>query len=329
MHADQTPVMPTTRPDAAAEPFFVVGAVRSGTTVLRLLLGHHPAICRCEEFEFVAPYVPSVGSPWPDVESYADAIEHFRGFKASGLRVDRSLDSVATIAKDFLRQQAALDARPIVGAVVHHDFDRLPRIWPQARYIHMLRDPRDVSRSCVQMGWAGNAWGATPVWSAAFGAWRRLRSQVPAEHLLEVRYEALVADTEAELNRICRFLGTEYDPAMLEIERDTTYRRPSPTEASSWRERAPAEEIRQMEARLGAELAEAGYSPSGLPPLSIDPVLHSRLWLEHRWRRLRFAQRRFGLPLWLFDAIVRRLPLHRAQRWTQSRIDRIVASYNK
>lgn len=329
MDAGPSRVMSTLQRDAAADPFLVVGAVRSGTTVLRLLLGHHPAICRCGEFEFVAPYIPSNNSPWPNVESYTDAIEHLHSFKTSGLRLDHSLDSLPTIAKDFLRQQAALDDRPIVGAVVHHDFDRLPRIWPHARYIHLLRDPRDVSRSCVQMGWAGNAWAATSVWSTAFGAWRRLRSQVPAEHLLEVRYEALVADTEAELSRICRFLGTEYDPAMLEIERDTTYRRPSPTEASSWRERAPAEEVRQMEARLGAELAEAGYVPSGLPPLTIDPVLHSRLWLEHRWRRLRFAQRRFGLPLWLFDTIARRLPLRRAQRWSQAQIDRIVASYNK
>lgn len=321
--------MPTTQPDATGVPFFVVGAVRSGTTVLRLLLGHHPVICRCDEFEFVAPYVPPEGSPWPDVDSYADTIAHLRGFKASGLRVDCSLDSVPMVARDFLRQQAARDSRPIVGAVVHHHFDRLPRIWPQARYIHLLRDPRDVSRSCVKMGWAGNAWGATPIWSAAFGAWRGLRSQVPADRLLEVRYEALVANTETELRRICRFLGTEYDPAMLEIERDTTYRRPSPTEASSWRQRAPAEEVRQIEARLGAELLEAGYASSGLPPLPIGPLLHFRLRLEHRWRRLRFAQRRFGLPLWLFDAIVRRLPLRRAQRWSQAHIDRIVASYDK
>jgi hypothetical protein len=321
--------MPTLLPNLADEPFFVVGAVRSGTTVLRLLLGHHPAICRCGELEFVAPYVPPVGSPWPDVGSYADAIEHLRSYRTSGLCVNRSLESVPVVARDFLHQPVALDRRPIVGAVVHHHFDRLPRIWPQARYIHLQRDPRDVSRSCVQMGWAGNAWGATPVWSAAFGAWRRLRAQVPADHLLEVRFEALVADTEAELSRICRFLGTEYDPAMLEIERDTTYRRPTPTEASSWRERAPAEEVRQMEARLGAELIEAGYAASGLPHLTIGPVRHARLSLEHRWRRMRFAQRRFGLPLWLFDAIVRRLPLYRARRWSQSRIDRIAASYNK
>ena len=39
--------------DSAGNPFFLVGAVRSGTTVLRLMLGHHREICKCEEMEYV------------------------------------------------------------------------------------------------------------------------------------------------------------------------------------------------------------------------------------------------------------------------------------
>jgi hypothetical protein len=154
--------------DSSNEPFFVVGAVRSGTTVLRLMLGHHPQICRCDEFEYVTSAIAG-RSGWPDTAEYVRDLPRHRDFRQSGFRIETSLP-FPELARDFLVQRRSADARRLVGATVHNHFDELPRIWPGARYIHLSRDPRDVARSCVDMGWGGNAWSALAIWEQAHGA---------------------------------------------------------------------------------------------------------------------------------------------------------------
>jgi hypothetical protein len=244
------------------------------------------------------------------------------GFRASGFALDPSLDFPG-LARDFLRQQRARDGRELVGAVVHHHFDELPRIWPRARFIHLLRDPRDVARSWIEMGFAGNAWSGAGGWLAATEAWSRLRAAVPSERCLEVRFEDLVRDAEPVLRRITDFLGVAYDPAMLQIERDTTYRRPDPSAARSFREGAPEREVREVEARVGPRLAESGYAPSGLPPLRIGRFRELALRVGDRWGRARFAWRRIGPGLWAAAVVSRRLPFLRLRERVQLRIDAI------
>ena len=303
-------------------PFFLVGAVRSGTTLLRLLLGHHPQICRCDEFEYVADAIADRPA-WPDVATYIESLARRRDFREAGYRLNPAL-AFPDLARDFLHQRQAEDGRPLIGATVHNHFDELLRIWPDATFIHLRRDPRDVSRSCVEMGWSGNAWAGVDTWVRQEDAWQRIRRQVPQERLLEVEFEDLVADAVKQLKRITAFLGVEYDPAMLEIEKDTTYKRPSPRASRSWRDDASEFDIRAMESRLGDRLAPSGYAPSGLPPLDITPLLRFRLRLGDRHGRMRFSVNRYGLPLWLGSLVARRvLPIQSWRDKTQLAIDRI------
>lgn len=308
-------------------PFFVVGAQRSGTTLLRLMLMHHPAICRCFELEYVAPAIAG-RSDFPDGESYRRFLAPRFDYRTSGLTAEPGLDFAET-ARGFLRQVQAADGRPVVGATVHHHFDELPRVWPDARYVHLLRDPRDVARSCVEMGWGGNAWAGAEVWLDARTAWRRLCERVPADRRMEVRYEDLVARPEAELARITDFLGLPYDPAMLEIDKDTTYSRPDARLAKSWRTQAPEKDVRQVEARVGPALAEAGYAPSGLPPLHVGALRRLALRMDARVGRMRFAQRRHGFGLWMATVLTRRLPVPAWQNLAQRRVDEITLRHLK
>jgi hypothetical protein len=308
-------------------PFFVVGAQRSGTTLLRLMLMHHPAICSCLELEFVAPAI--AGRPdFPDGEAYRRFLAPRFDYRSSGLAAEPGLDFVET-ARGFLRQLQAAEGKPVVGATVHHHFDELPRVWPHARYVHLVRDPRDVARSCVEMGWGGNAWAGAQIWLDARTAWRRLCQEVPPDRRIEVRYEDLVARPEAELARITAFLGLPYDPAMLEIEKDTTYSRPNARLAKDWRTQAPEKDVRQVEAQVGPALAEAGYAPSGLPPLQVGPLRRLALRTDARLGRMRFAQRRHGFGLWLAGVVARRLPVPAWQARTQRRVDEINLRYLK
>jgi len=310
-------------------PFFVVGAVRSGTTLLRLMLGHHPAICRCEEIEYLTPAL--VGHrDWPDLTAFRAALAKDRGFRLDGYAMPEAATSFPALADDLLAQRRARDGKPLVGAVVHNHFDELPRIWPAARFVFLNRDPRDVARSCVQMGWAGTPYHGARKWLDAREAWARLGRQVPAERRLELRFEALVESPESELARVCEFLGTRFDSRMLEIDADTTYARPRRGESKAWRETASPDEIAQVEARVGeAALREAGYAPSGRPPLRLDAATRLRLSVAEVRGRVAFRIRRFGLGLWLTSLVAQRLPWPALRDRTQARIDTIQNQHMK
>lgn len=309
-------------------PFFLVGAVRSGTTLLRLMLGHHPQICRCEEFEYVA-YAIDGRPDWPDVPAYIGDLARRRDYRSSGFRANPALP-FPDLARDLLDQCQRADGRPLIGATVHNHFDELLRIWPDAKFIHLGRDPRDVARSCVEMGWYGNAWAAVDTWIHQEDAWQRIRRKVPAERLLEVEFEDLVAHAEDELRRVTAFLGVAYDPVMMDIEKDTTYKRPAPRASRSWRDDASEADIRAMEARLGNRLAQAGYASSGLPPLVISPLHELALRLGDRLGRMRFSLKRYGVGLWMKSFVSRRLlPIQSWRDGARLAMDRIDERYLK
>ena len=308
--------------------FFLVGSVRSGTTLLRLLLGHHPSICACEEMEYVAETVARHGTS-PDMVAYRHALRLDRGFQATGFDIDDSM-SFTELADSFMRQRWERDGRPVVGATVHNHFDALVRLWPDAKYIFLHRDPRDVARSCVQMGWVGTPWHGARFWVDAQEAWSRLSEAVPTERRLTLRFEDLVADTEATLATCCEFLDLEYDPAMLEIERDTTYRRPDPKAAKSWRTSASDREVAQVETVVGRQrLAAAGYEHSGLPELPVAGLGRWRIAVTDAVRRVRFRVRRYGLGLWAAGVASRRLPFQGWRERVQARIDAVDTQHLK
>lgn len=129
---------------------------------------------------------------------------------------------------DFLAQHAAKTTKSILGAAVHSRFDLLPRLWPNARFIHMLRDPRDVARSAIFQGWVGHVYFGARYWLEAEQRWSSLVTALLEHQRTEVRYEELVYRPEAELSKLCEFLGVAYDPAMLSYDRDSTYSKPNP-----------------------------------------------------------------------------------------------------
>jgi hypothetical protein len=116
---------------------------------------------------------------------------------------------------------------------------------------------------------------------------------------------------------------------MLEIEADTTYKRPRPGEAGSWRTESTEREIREMEARLGGGLADAGYEPSGLAPLRIGAAARLRLELGDRLGKIRFATRRYGIGLWAKAVVSRRLPIKAFRRRVQLQMDEIIERHLK
>ena len=305
-------------------PVFLVGAERSGTTVLRLMLDHHPRIAFRQEFEFAVDRIPGEGG-WPPLEDYCRWLETHRIFQASDFVIDRRL-SYPDLIKSFLDQKREKDGKELVGATVHRHFDRLLRIWPEARFIHLVRDPRDVARSCIGMGWAGNVWTGVERWMEAERLWEDLCRTVPRERRIETTYEALIRDTQPTLDRLCRFIGADYDPAMMDYVNKSTYSRPDPRLTEQWRRKLSAREVRLVESRVAGMLTPRGYEASGLPFLKVSRGMERRLRLQDRLARLAFRFRGVGPWLSLVDFTVRKLGLSKWEARLRLKINRLEAA---
>ena len=302
------------------DPLFLVGSERSGTTLLRLMLDHHPQIAFEKEFDFVVTEVSDTGE-LPPLEDYLEWIATVRG---ADYAIDRSLDYRALV-NDFLRQkQAASGGKRYVGATVHRNFDRLRFLWPEARYIHLMRDPRDVARSVVQKGWAGNVYQASEFWIDAERCWDSLVPHLGRDQAIEFHYEDLVRRTEPVLAEICRFVGVEYSEKMLEYPADAPqYPPPDPRLVAQWKAKLSAWDVALVEVRTAGLMERRGYAPSGYTLPKVSPLRHGLLVHSGRLRRVRARVDTFGLGLVTMDVLGRRLRLRPLARHAQTRINAV------
>ena len=302
-----------------SRPVFLVGAERSGTTLLRLILSHHPQLSWCNEFEYVVDQVPD-DSGWPDLEEYYQWLGMHRIFQATGFEIDRSLD-YPSLVNSFLVQRRQRDGKPIVGATVHRHLDRLLRIWPDARFIHLLRDGRDVAKSVIQMGWAGSGWHGTERWLHAEHKWDHLCEVVPEDRRAEVTFENMIGDLEQTMKGLCEFIGLPYSDAMLDYHKDTTYGPPDIKIVRQWERKLSSFQIRLAEARAGEMLVRRGYALSGLPPIKVGPFLRVWLRVQNRWHGIRSRQKRLGFSLWAASVVAERIGTASWRRRVHQRVN--------
>ena len=287
------------------QPVFLVGSERSGATLLRLMLDHHPKMAFLGEFGYGIQHMKDDGRH-PALADYYQRLLTNRNFLMEGLTVDRSL-GYCELVNSFLRQFQAIGQKPIVGATVHQHFDRLLKIWPNARFIHIVRDGRDVARSCMKMGWAGDGWHGAQRWMQAETLWESLKIKLPADRQLEVRFEDLIVDTEGTLAQVCGFLGESYHPEMMSYAQHTGYALPDTRLINQWHNHLSKREIQLIESRIAPLLAARGYPPSGLPHVRVSQA--GQLWLrvENKLRTLAHRAEKYGLPLMSADFFARKL----------------------
>ena len=202
---------------------FVVGVGRSGTTLLRLMLDAHPALAIGPETQFVGDLI--------DLEiGGANTDELVEAIVAARTWADFGLDPAA-----FAERAAALDLAGVLRAFygLYAQSREKPRwgektpaymrrmlsigdLLEEARFVHLIRDGRDVALSRRARGM-----GADKPMAKTAMLWRRRIERAHSEarrlpgRYLELRYEDLVADPEPQLRRICELIELDFDPAML------------------------------------------------------------------------------------------------------------------
>lgn len=263
-------------------PFFIVGSARSGTTLLRLILNSHHAVAVPPESRFVTELWQGVEDE--DVPGFLDKLAGHRQFQAWELPIEAV---AAEIGKhESVAYREAIQAVYRAYAKAHGKArwgDKTPRyvlniplladLFPDARFVHLVRDGRNVALSYAGMPFGPKtAPKAAVVWSERVLAGVRDGRPLGAMRYREIRYEDLVRDTEAQVKDLCSFLDLPFDPAMLdytERARDFVFEKAArfnphvlekpQSDVRSWEDTMPDRQVELFESIAGSALSEFGY----------------------------------------------------------------------
>ncbi|MEL6644717.1 MAG: sulfotransferase [Pseudomonadota bacterium] len=304
------------------EVCIVFGALRSGTTLLRLMLDGHPGLHCPGETDFLFDALRRDGDRWTYDRT---ALEADRIYRASLIDYPDGRDGA-----DALNAMIDQIRRPGVMPVLmlHRGLERAVELLPEARIIHLRRDPRDVARSSIGMGWAGNVYYGASHWMETAASWNRAQAKMSVDPL-DVFYEELIPETEVQQRRICAHLGLDYDAGMMDYTKGSTYAAPDPSLTYQWKRKQTPREVALLEARLGRMLIDYGYEPSDHPPINLTAPIKIGLKVEDWIARQRFRVGRFGLATVLKEKFARWLGLKGLQASTQLRIDEITSQHLK
>ena len=303
-------------------PVFLVGSERSGTTLLRLMLDHHPKIAFNLESQYIVDRISDDGT-YPGIERYREWLRNDRTFQGSRFAIDEGLDFVGLV-NDFLNQKRLRDNKEVVGATVHYEFRKLHRIWPRAKYIYLYRDGRDVANSVMRMGWAGNVYVAADLWLNAEKERDEMCLNIGDDDWLEVRYEDLVTSTRSQLERMCTFIGVEYSEKMFDYVKTSTYAAPDASLCYQWKTGMDKVDVQRLEEKLGERLLTRGYELSGHPRISVPGLMRKYLYLQSRVNAFLSRIRKFGMVLTFLETLSRRFGLNRIHRTAVNRMNRII-----
>ena len=133
--------------------------------------------------------------------------------------------------------------------------DFLPELYPDMRFIHMVRDPVDVVGSYMNQVWAPSEPRViAKMFEAQFSAYDAVRRKLPADRVMEIRLEDLSADKTQVLEDVGVFLGLEnrFDASLFAAERTNT---------GAYRDLMGAEAVSFIEAQLADWMGRHDYRP--------------------------------------------------------------------
>jgi hypothetical protein len=303
-------------------PVLVLGVRRSGTTLLRVMLDRHSQLAVPDESYFV-PQLADRHLRRVDPDEFIDDL--------------RRIDTVTEWEVPLDKVRARLTENMPIGAAIATVYavyaeergkprwgDKTPmymqnlrlldRLFPDALYVHLIRDGRDAALSFLSMpkGLMTVTWmqprsaaGFAAQWRAEVKAARRLGRRVGGKRYLEVRYEDLVADVESTLRRISTFAHLAYEPAMADYAGNVdvsakphqqSLKQPPTAGLRDWRLQMSPDDLGAFDRVAGDVLDELGYETNERPDTAGRLRRSSYDARAAAWRAASFGLRRS--PLW-------------------------------
>jgi len=277
---------------------FIIGSGRSGTTLLRFLMDAHPALCISPETQWLLGTMEMMVRTPADIQQIRFQMTRnaWKDFGISDAELDTILNAynperpfatLRTIYRHYANRFGKSrigDKTPLHGL----SMTKIARVFPEAHFIHLIRDGRDVAVSYRDL-WFGP--GNDAKRAAQFWVWtvREMRQQAQfVPHYKEVRYEDLVTNPEPVLRAIGDFIQLPFDPIQLDAHKNAgkrlaemddvlrndglfvpaeqrrsifteTLSPPNRSRVGRWRTEMTAREIADFESIAGNMLCDLGY----------------------------------------------------------------------
>lgn len=302
----------STASEALSREFvFIVGAPRSGTTWLHRMIAEHPQVASVDpELTWFSRYLP------PALGNFEREKQHIdKGDWQQGLPILFTPEEFMQGLHELtgIVYERVLRTRPTATHIVdkHPNYANhmavIARMLPQAKFIHIIRDGREVAASMVSAAkrehfGAGEVGGAAEDWSRFTRNARKSGKEFGAERYMEVRYEALLKDDGALLGSVFAFMGLPMEPtdAKAIVARNAFSKKAvsaaDPARKAdpnlTWRDRMNLRERYRFHRVAGPVLQELGYAQPGwwanspVDRLSIAlsmPVLRIKRSLSAAW----------------------------------------------
>ena len=263
-------------------PFFIVGSARSGTTLLRVIFNAHPEIAVPPESRFITEL--ATGSESVEPTEFLARLERHRQFQSWGLPTEeirprlaggqpmsyaRAIEAVYDAYTERLGKKTWGDKTP--RYVENIPF--LARLFPESRFIHLVRDGRNVALSYADVPFGPKTVGkAAALWKKRVMAGVDEGRPLGPSRYKELRYEDLVASPESQVRALCDFVGIAFAAEMMEytdkaqefvFEKAKSYNphvleKPR-QDVRSWTQTMPPDHVAVFEAVAGDVLDLFGY----------------------------------------------------------------------
>jgi hypothetical protein len=199
---DASPNAPALAGDRLLQrPVFILSSIRSGSTLLRLMLNAHSQIHAPHELHLSSIKVQLSGR-------YVTVAMDEIGLDADALQF--------LLWDRLLHRELTRDGKSVLVNKTPNDafiWRRIVECWPDARFIFLLRHPAAVTNSWQR---ARKQWSRDEVADDVL-EYMDAVEQARSEHGgLTVRYEDVTTHPEREMKRICQFIGVDWEPAMLD-----------------------------------------------------------------------------------------------------------------
>lgn len=286
------------------------------------MLDSHPLVAVPFESHFIPPMLELAGEieadPGREIERYCDALESMDRFRAwelpietveEAIRRDAPPHDVPQMLRATYRAWANIrgkaryaDKTPEYALAIR----RIAAAFDEARFVHLIRDGRNVACSYLDTGVGPDTIeGAAVMWSRHVESARAAGGALGPSRYLEMRYERLVDDPETELRRLCALAEIAYTPSMLEYPANAAsllagakqphahsgIRQPPQRGMRDFRRELSAGDLFVFESRVGPLLTELGYVRA-VPPRWTRHLHRSRHVSRAMLRRARSQVRR-------------------------------------
>ncbi len=212
-------------------PIFIIGVDRSGTTLLSLILDSHSRIAIPYESHFITKYYKN-STKFGDLKEKENRLRLVQSILAEpyvkqwdqkievdDINLDKCLSLEATIDEIF-SAYARLHGKDLWGdktPAYTSEIHIINRLFPQCKFVHIMRDGRDVALSLVKQWWGPNDFiSAMRYWEKTLSCTRKMLRMLPDDRYIELKYEELLEDPEREIKKILAFLQLDFEPQMME-----------------------------------------------------------------------------------------------------------------